>query len=161
MPNYVDKDEFRILLAKYKKTKSKKLYNQIGKIFISIAERFSRYPRFINYSADIKMDSKSDSIFYMIKYMDNYDEKKGDPFSYFTMYAYNAFLMNVYKFYKTRDMFESYTFIENMDDDFMSRDLMKKYKEIPKIVQGDLKALLKDIEDIDKIQVKDKIENSK
>lgn len=155
MPNYVDKAIFHDLLMSYKLRKSRKVYNQIGRIFIEIAQRFSRYPRFINYSSDLKAEMESSSLYVMCKYMDNYDPKKGDPFSYFTMFCYNCCLQVVYQFYKDRDMFTSYTFLENLDDNFTSKDLMRKYKELPKTVEGDLKSLLKDIEDIDKIEIPD------
>jgi DNA-directed RNA polymerase subunit RPC12/RpoP len=181
MPNYVDNKDFLNLILQYKKRKTKKVANQIGRIFINIATNYIRSPCFVNYSTDLKQDMLSSAIFFMWKYLDGYrlyfcssckhkwmDESKkcpncnsqniiyrDNPLAYYTSFAFNAYLQILNEWHKQKEIFTSYTFLENLDDNFSSKDLMRKYKEIPKVVTGNIKELLKEIEEVDKLELPD------
>ena len=52
MSEYVNNKTFKELLKRYKKTKSRNDYNEIGKIFLLISRNFLNKSYFINYSED-------------------------------------------------------------------------------------------------------------
>lgn len=111
MANYVNNAQFHQLLVDYKKTGSRKTYNEIGKIFLIIAERMLHKLNFINYSYDRKCEMTSLACLYMIRYLNNYNPLiSTNPFSYFSQYAFNAYLQ-VIATHKKRD--ETFLSIEN------------------------------------------------
>lgn len=88
---YVNNKDFYDLLVEYKKTKDRKIYNKIGKIFLLIAQRLLNKSNFINYSQDRKDEMISDSVYLMTKYINSFDpEKSNNGFSYFTQVSFNA-----------------------------------------------------------------------
>lgn len=120
MPNYVDNRKFNELLIKYKKTKSEKVFNEIGKYFLQIAINYLNKPYFIKYTQDRKDEMVSDAVFFMCKYIDRYDTKKNNPFAYFTTFARNAFLQYINARKKHEDKFKSIEYIEHVDKNEMS-----------------------------------------
>ena len=112
--HYVDNVEFNKLLKSYFETQDKKVYERLGKIFLSIAENLLNRPNFINYSIDRKGDMISDATFYMVKYMRSYNTKRENPFAFFSQIAYNAFIQNINKVNKRKEMFVSISYIENL-----------------------------------------------
>jgi DNA-directed RNA polymerase specialized sigma24 family protein len=124
MPEYVSRQEFYDLLIEYKKTKSRKTYNQIGTIFLKIARNYLNKCSFINYSEDRKQDMVSDAVYYMCRFIDRYDPTKLNPFAYFTTFAKNAFLQYLNERKKIDKMFTSIEYIENFNDiDSLSSDM--------------------------------------
>lgn len=95
MSEYVNNKIFKELLKRYKKSKSRNDYNEIGKIFLLISRNFLNKSYFINYSEDRKQEMISDAVFFMCKYIDRFDVNKDHPFSYFTQVAKNAFLQYI------------------------------------------------------------------
>lgn len=118
--DYVDNKRFLELLIEYKKTGSRKAYNEIGKIFRLIAINILNKPSFINYTQDRKDEMISEATFVMCRYAHLFDENKSsNPFAYFTRYAYNAFYLYFKKNKKIKDTFISLSFIENFDKELM------------------------------------------
>lgn len=115
MANYIDNDEFLNEIIEYRKTGSKKYYNKIGEKFQLIARNFLNSPKFINYTVDRKAEMESDAVYFMLKYMKNYKTDRPNPFSYFTMIAYNSFLQNIKKYKIRSKMFTSLDFNENIE----------------------------------------------
>lgn len=115
MANYVDKNRFRELLIDYRETKSKKIYEEIGKIFLLISQNLLNKSNFINYTQDRKDEMISDAVFYMCRYIDKYDITRNNPFAYFTTIARNAFLQNINSKNKTDNMFTSIEYIDNIN----------------------------------------------
>ena len=117
MPNYVNNKKFLKLLKEYKETESKKVYNEIGKNFILIAENLLNKTNFINYTQDRKDEMISDATYTMCRYIKLYKtEKSNNPFSYFTRIAYNCFRQNLNYHKKLNKHFISLSFIENFDN---------------------------------------------
>lgn len=118
--NYVNNKQFLKLLIEYKKTKNRRTYNEIGKIFKLIAENVLNKPSYINYTQDRKDEMVSEATFTMCRYIFLFNEKKyNNPFGYFTRYAYNAFNLYFKKQKKLKDTFISLSFIENFDKEFI------------------------------------------
>lgn len=119
MSEYVNNKIFKELLKRYKKTKSRNDYNEIGKIFLLISRNFLNKSHFINYSEDRKQEMISDAVFFMCKYIDRFDVNKDHPFSYFTQVAKNAFLQYINERKKQDDMFKNIEYIDHIDESEM------------------------------------------
>lgn len=119
MSEYVNNKTFKELLKRYKKTKSRNDYNEIGKIFLLISRNFLNKSYFINYSEDRKQEMISDAVFFMCKYIDRFDVNKDHPFSYFTQVAKNAFLQYINERKKQDDMFKNIEYIDHIDESEM------------------------------------------
>lgn len=116
MANYVNNKMFLKLLKEYKETESRKIYNEIGKIFILIATNLLNKTNFINYTQDRKDEMISDATYTMCRYINLYKvEKSNNPFAYFTRVAYNCFRQNLNYHKKLNKHFISLSFIENFD----------------------------------------------
>ena len=94
--HYVNNAMFTQLLIDYYNDPDsrlgKKRYEQIGNIFLMLANRVASAANFSGYTSDIKEEMVQNAIFTMIKNLDKYDHDKYDnPFSYFTTIAINAF----------------------------------------------------------------------
>lgn len=114
MADYVYNEDFLIMLKEYQTTKNRKVFNTIGKIFLSIATNLLNKPCFIEYTKDRKDEMTSDATFLMVRYIDRYDVTKYNPFSYFTTVAWNAFLQNIKDYKKFDEIFKSLDYIEDM-----------------------------------------------
>jgi len=115
MAEYVNNKEFHSLLKEYRLTKSKKTYEQIGKIFLLIARNLLNKSNFINYTQDRKDEMVSDAVYYMCRYVDKFDVERKNPFAYFTMIARNAFLQSINDYSKKDSMFTSMECIDNCE----------------------------------------------
>jgi len=112
---YVKNSEFLELLRKFEETKDRKIYEKLGKIFMLIAQNFLNKPWFINYTDDRKDEMISDAYYCMIKYRENFDLSKNNPFAYFTMIAHNAFLQNIKKYKLRQEKYISLDLTETLD----------------------------------------------
>ena len=90
MAIYVDNKKFHEMLIEYKETKSRKIFNQIGKIFLLIAQRMLNKANFINYTQDRKDEMISDATFLMTKYINSFDTTLKNPFAYFSQCCFHA-----------------------------------------------------------------------
>ena len=115
MPNYVVNKDFYNRIKEYKKTKSKKIYEQIGKDFILIATNYLHRSNLINYSQDRKNEMISDATYYMVKYLDKFDINRFNAFAYFTTVAKNAFLQYINDQKRRDEFFTSIEYIDNME----------------------------------------------
>lgn len=115
MANYVNNKKFHALLIEYRETRSKKVFEEIGKDFLLISRNLLNRASFINYTQDRKDEMVSDAVFYMCKYIDKYDITRNNPFAYFTMIARHAFLQNINKYSKLDGMFTSIEYIDNVN----------------------------------------------
>ena len=107
--NYVNNKEFLSLLKQYvsdrehakeNNLKRPRIPETIGAIFIAIATNLSNKYNFINYT--FKEDMVGDGIVNAIEAIDSFDpEKSSQPFSYFTMVIWRAFLRRIEREKKT------------------------------------------------------------
>lgn len=111
---YVNNNEFQENLTIYFETKDRKVMEKIGHVFMIIAKRILHKPCFINYSPDRKDDMISDATYFMVKYMNSYDPKRGNPFAFFSQIAFNAFRMNINKIKKRSLMFVPLSYLDNV-----------------------------------------------
>jgi len=109
---YCKNADFLKMLIFYQKTKDRKIANEIGKIFILIAERFIRKSNFIDYTEDRKNEMISEATYYMWRFIDRFDITRDNPFSYFTTVAKNAFLQYLNERKKYDEMFTSIDYVE-------------------------------------------------
>lgn len=101
--NYVNNKEFLNLLKQYVADRNNAIENNlkkprvpesIGAIFIAISTNLSNKYNFINYT--FKEDMVGDGIVNAIEAVDSFDpEKSSQPFSYFTMVIWRAFLRRI------------------------------------------------------------------
>lgn len=115
MAEYINNKEFYSLLKEYRETKSKRLYEEIGKCFLLISRNLLNKTNFIDYSQDRKDEMVSDAVFYMCRYIERFDLERKNPFAYFTTVAKNAFLQNINDYNKRDEMFTSIEYIDNCD----------------------------------------------
>lgn len=95
---YIDNKRFAKLLLLYNQTGNRAVYNEIGRVLMLLVQNILKKPRFINYTQDRKNEMISDALYYMTKYIPNYDPStadKDDPFNYFTTVAHNAFKQRI------------------------------------------------------------------
>jgi DNA-directed RNA polymerase specialized sigma subunit len=117
--HYVDNKEFlRYMMAFKEETKiaredgdpDPRVPDDIGKIFMSIANRLSYKSNFINYA--FREDMISDGIENCIQYIHNFNpEKSKNPFAYFTQIIYYAFLRRIQK--EKKQLYVKYKSLEN------------------------------------------------
>lgn len=101
---------------RYKRLKRVDRYkNILGRSFLKITEGLCKKPCFINYDQSRKQEMMSDATYFMTIYIDRYNCERDNPFAYFTQIAYNAFLQNINRVNKNREMFTSLNYIENLD----------------------------------------------
>jgi len=115
MAEYINNKIFYQQLKEYHETGSRKIFNELGKSFLLIARNLLNRANFINYTPDRKDEMVSDAVFYMCRFIDKFDLEKKNPFSYFTMIAYHAFLQNLNDYSKRSDIFTPIEYIDNAD----------------------------------------------
>jgi len=123
--NYVDPEVFKNQIVTFYKTNL--LTNDLGKAIHDIANRLGFMPNFINYT--YKEEMVGDAIEKMLKALWNkkYEVEKGNPFSYYTKIAFNAFCNRIKKEKRNREallgyqteVYESLINTGNIPDDNM------------------------------------------
>lgn len=102
---YVDPKIFFDSIVEYKETGCDKLYNEIGKMFILIANGMSFKPNWINYSEDIKEEAVSLGLYNMTKYINTFNpERSKNAFAWFSQISFNAFRLTIKKFKETEEV---------------------------------------------------------
>jgi len=145
MAHYIENDTFLSLMIRYKNNPTQKDYEKIGKFFLLITQRLMMKPCFINYSQDRKNEMQSDALYYMCKYMHNYDYTRSNPFAYFTQYAWSAFVQQIKKNKANAERTTNIDFIENIHT-FDSFDMKKDCKDIEKIKEKIIDETIKGLE---------------
>jgi DNA-directed RNA polymerase specialized sigma subunit len=117
--HYVDNKEFLKHMLAFKEDTKKareegaadpRVPDNIGKIFMSIANRLSYKSNFINYA--FREDMIADGIENCIQYIHNFNpEKSKNPFAYFTQIIYYAFLRRIQK--EKKQLYVKYKSLEN------------------------------------------------
>lgn len=113
----------KVLEAKEKGTPKPQISNFVGKCIMDIAEHLSRMPSFSGYT--FKDELIADGIENVVLYIDAFDPSKTkNPFAYFTMIIYNAFLRRIerekkqlYIKYKSTQNYGIFSNIELLDND--------------------------------------------
>lgn len=99
---YLDNAAFYEEMVKYKTAYDEaikkglpkpRISEKIGFYLLKIAEGLGRHKRFVNYSYLSEM--QGDGIENCIKYLHNYDVTRKNPFAYFTMIMYYAFVRRI------------------------------------------------------------------
>ena len=85
---YVTNEKLLTEIRKYKETK--KMSDELGKCILIIARRYATKPNYCGYT--YIEDMISDAVLTVVKYLDNFDEKKSNnPFAYITQIVSNGF----------------------------------------------------------------------
>lgn len=92
---YVDPKIFQDQILEYYDTDE--MTSELGEAIFNIANRLAFAPNFINYT--YREDMVGDAIIKMISALKNkkFNPKKGNPFSYYTKIAFNAFCNRIKK----------------------------------------------------------------
>lgn len=103
--HYIDKEVFYKEMCEWKKAvnKAKKeglpippVTESIGEKILTIATRVSYMPKFVNYP--FREEMISDGVENCLSYIKNFNPKKSNnPFAYFTMVVFNAFIRRIKK----------------------------------------------------------------
>ncbi len=117
MPQYCPNSVFVEEIITYKKTRSKKAHERVGKRFLEIATGVMRNPCFNGYTQDRKNEMISDALFIMSKQLPKYDPTYiPSPFSYFTNIAYRAFIQKLNEHKKRDKILLPVDYIENLEE---------------------------------------------
>lgn len=121
--NYVNPEVFKNQIIQFYKDEI--LTEELGKAINDIATRLGFAPNFINYT--YKEEMIGDAIEKMLKALWNkkFKEEKGNPFSYYTKIAFNAFCNRIKKEKRSREailgyqaqVYETLVSTGNMPDD--------------------------------------------
>jgi len=103
---YVDPKLFQRQILKYHKDDI--MTTELGESILNIATRLGYAPNFINYT--YKEDMVGDAIVKMFSALKNkkFNPERGNPFSYFTKIAFNAFCNRIKKEKKARQTLLDY-----------------------------------------------------
>ena len=103
---YVDPKVFTKQILEYYETDN--MTSELGEAVYNIANRLGYAPNFINYT--YKEEMVGDAVVKMISALKNkkFDCEKGNPFSYFTKIAFNAFCNRIKKEKKAREVLLNY-----------------------------------------------------
>lgn len=104
--NYIDKKRFHAEMTKYrlscieaeeKGEEQPRLNDYLGKCFFMICEKLSYRPNFVNYS--FREEMVGDAIENCLSAVDNFNpnEQKQNPFGYFSLIAWRAFVRRIQK----------------------------------------------------------------
>lgn len=101
-------------------TEKPRVPEYIGECFTLICNKLSMKPQFSGYSWRDEMIS--DGITNCIMAVDNFDPKFENPFAYFTMIAWNAFIRRI-----QREKTQTYIKHKNMQNSFIMDDLLSEF----------------------------------
>lgn len=104
--HYIDKKKFHVEMTKYRiaaieaeknGTEKPKINNYLGNCFYMLCEKLSYRPNFANYS--FREEMVGDGIENCLAAVDNFDpnETKQNPFGYFSLIAWRAFVRRIQK----------------------------------------------------------------
>jgi hypothetical protein len=121
--HYVTNKELLEEFRRYKETG--KISNELGEMFVKIAENLSNRPNFIGYTW--KEEMIGEAVLTCIKYSKNFNpDKSKNPFGYISRFCYNAFVEYIKKQKKHGDIKE--TLYNNKD--LVDHDQFYSYKSI-------------------------------
>lgn len=109
-------------LKEYQKSKSRVAYEKLGEMFLLIAQNYLNNTNFINYTQDRKDDMVSEALVVMLKYIDDFDITRTNPFAYFTRITFHSFLQTIKRFKKRSEMFVPIDVVEQSVDFTFKRD---------------------------------------
>lgn len=131
--HYVDNAKFYKEIKKWKDKikkaemcgeKNPPVTSYIGECILSISERLSRRPNFINYP--FREEMIGDGVENCLMYAHNFDpDKSKNPFSYFTQIIYYAFLRRIEK--EKKQAYIKYKLIEQSDDVILRKWFLENY----------------------------------
>lgn len=92
-----------------------KVNNEVGKLYIKVADGMMKRPNFINYPPDQKIDMLSDALYFMSRAGERYDVNYPNPFAYFSQITFNSFLQSIKNMKKRITTFVCVDHLENFD----------------------------------------------
>lgn len=116
--NYVNNKEFLAIILEYKDSGDKKLYEKIGKVVLTIAQRYILKPSFASYDQNRKNEMISDACYYMITAsLKDFDiGVSTNAFAYFTQATHNSFLQHINKTKLRESRCSTVNFLENLEE---------------------------------------------
>ena len=90
--------------------------NEVGKLYVKVAEGMMKRPNFINYPPDQKTEMISDALYFMTRAGERYDVNYPNPFAYFSQITFNSFLQSIKNMKKRITTFVCVDHLENFDN---------------------------------------------
>lgn len=90
--------------------------NEVGKLYVKVAEGMMKRPNFINYPPDQKTEMISDALYFMTRAGERYDVNYPNPFAYFSQITFNSFLQSIKNMKKRISTFVCVDHLENFDN---------------------------------------------
>ena len=120
--NYVNNKTFLEYLVTYKTSPNQKLFNELGKIFLRIAQRYITKPKFMGYSKDRQDEMVSDACMFMITSgIRDFDPAiSTNAFSYFTQVSHNSFLQHINKTKLRESRCSNLNYIDKLEESEIS-----------------------------------------
>ena len=103
------------LLAELKRCREELGYpsEELGAMFIKLAERMTLKKQFVRYSQEIKNDLISNALVSLTKGWDKFDpEKSSNPFAFFSSITFNAFLQHLNAYYRQKNIKNELTMLD-------------------------------------------------
>jgi DNA-directed RNA polymerase specialized sigma subunit len=125
--NYITNKKFYEAIVEYKQKLAEateagrqkpQVTNYIGESILLICNKLSTKGNFSGYSPQWKQEMISDGVMDCIAAVDNFDPNKtNNPFAYFTMIAWNAFIRRI-----TKEKRQTYIKHKNFENSFLMND---------------------------------------
>lgn len=96
--------------------KFERVNNEIGKLYIKVANGVMKRPNFMNYPEDQKNDMLSDACYLMSRAGERYNTDYPNPFAYFSQITFNSFLQSIKNMKKRIGLLINVDYLENIDE---------------------------------------------
>lgn len=91
------------------------LKESLGATFLAISKGRISTPQFLKFTHYDRDEMVSNATFTMLRYVDRFDCRKTNPFSYFTQTAFHAFVAYINELNKYENVHKSIDYLENLD----------------------------------------------
>lgn len=117
---YISNDKFLDLLDRYEETK--RISEELGKIFMNMADSMFGMKRFKYYTTDWKKEMKSEALYICCRYADRFERNKGvNPHAYFSKVIERGFMKFIFdekKFIKKQEITNYACYREMVNDGY-------------------------------------------
>lgn len=95
--------------------KYESINNQVGRLYMKVADGMMKRPNFINYPPEQKSEMISDALYFMTRAGERYDVNYPNPFAYFSQITFHSFLQSIKNMKKRISTFVCVDHLENFD----------------------------------------------
>jgi len=111
----------------YRKTKSRQIFNELGKYILRMTVNNLRRPCFSKYVGPHRDEMISDAVFLCSKKLNTYDPSiNPQPFSYFTTVIYRGFLQRIKDNKKRAQIMKPIDYIDKLEEKAFEKSTLFK-----------------------------------